>query len=267
MPSTPIAYNTGSTISGTTQTGSLAVGSTAQPYCNDIGGVKWWMGPEEENGFVIGYPVPANNHPTPIPGVSSSVGFKRSKTKTNSSFLALTNRAFNQTFTNASSASDWLTSNGYWNTYNSSATEFIVNVFQSGSGVVWYGEGGFNLDALTFSGSSVGAASGYNGEIWGIGTFGTASYYTGVISSPPTDFGNGYQAQYDEIIASQRFGITYDGLGYKLYVTDGYTSQTIISGTLIYWGETISSLGLYTGSYVWSWGSGSNFSSITMNIG
>jgi hypothetical protein len=121
MPSTPIAYNTGSPIDGTTQTGSLAVGSTAQPYCNDIGGVKWWMGPEEATGFVIGYPVPAGNHPTPIPGVSASVGFKRSKFKTNSSFLALTNRAFNQTFTNAPSASAWLTANGYWNTYSGSS--------------------------------------------------------------------------------------------------------------------------------------------------
>jgi hypothetical protein len=140
MPTTPIAYNTGSPIAGTTQTGSLAVGSTAQPYCNDIGGVKWWMGPEESLGYVIGKPVPAGNQPTPIPGVSASVGFYRSAVKTAGSFLTLTNRVFSQiitsSFTNASSASNWLTSNGYWNTYDGSGsvsqnftiyTEWIVS--------------------------------------------------------------------------------------------------------------------------------------------
>jgi len=137
MPTTPIAYNTGSPIAGTTQTGSLAVGSTAQPYCNDIGGVKWWMGPEESLGFVIGYPVPAGNHPTPIPGVSASVKFYRSAAKSNSSFLFLTNRVFNQTFTNASSASVWLTSNGYWNTYNSASVDYEVGDLALG-GVIAY---------------------------------------------------------------------------------------------------------------------------------
>ena len=121
MPSTPIAYNTGSPISGTTQTGSLAVGSTAQPYSNDIGGVKWWMGPEESTGYVIGAPVPGNNQPTQLSGVSASVGFWRSVDKTSGSFLSLTNNVFSQSitssFTNATSASLWLTSNGYWNTY------------------------------------------------------------------------------------------------------------------------------------------------------
>jgi hypothetical protein len=120
MPSTPIAYNTGSPITGTTQTGSLAVGSTAQPYCNNIGGLKWWMGPEESTGYVIGKPVPAGNQPTPVE-VSASVGFNRSKLKTDASFISLVNNVFRQSitssFTNATSASNWLTSNGYWNTY------------------------------------------------------------------------------------------------------------------------------------------------------
>ena len=54
---TPLAYNTGSTIAGTTQVGSLAVGTTDQDYSVSPGGVTWWMGPDEDLGYVIGVPV------------------------------------------------------------------------------------------------------------------------------------------------------------------------------------------------------------------
>jgi hypothetical protein len=62
----PFAYNTGSTIGGTTQVGSLAVGTTDQNYSGNLGGVPWWMGPDEELGYVIAHPVPSNTQPTPI---------------------------------------------------------------------------------------------------------------------------------------------------------------------------------------------------------
>jgi len=62
----PFAYNTGSTIGGTTQVGSLAVGTTDQNYSGNLGGVPWWMGPDEELGYVIAHPVPSNTQPTPL---------------------------------------------------------------------------------------------------------------------------------------------------------------------------------------------------------
>ena len=52
---TPLAYNTGSTIPGTTQIGDLAVGTTDQDYSTNPGGVTWWMGPDEDLGYVIGF--------------------------------------------------------------------------------------------------------------------------------------------------------------------------------------------------------------------
>jgi hypothetical protein len=54
MPtSRPFAYNTGSTINGTEQIGDLAIGVEQERYDENWGSVKWWMGPDEDLGYVI----------------------------------------------------------------------------------------------------------------------------------------------------------------------------------------------------------------------
>jgi hypothetical protein len=63
---TPLAYNTGSPIAGTTQVGDLAVGTTNQDYSSSPGGVTWWMGPDEDLGYVIALPKSGNTQPTPL---------------------------------------------------------------------------------------------------------------------------------------------------------------------------------------------------------
>jgi len=62
----PFAYNTGSTINGTTQVGNISIGVSDQDYSQDPGGVKWWMGPDEELGYVIAHEVPTGDQPTEI---------------------------------------------------------------------------------------------------------------------------------------------------------------------------------------------------------
>jgi len=115
MPtSRPFAYNTGSTISGTIQVGNLAVGT---PTSGFTGTPKWWNGPDEELGYVIAIPVSANTQPTPVSGVTASVGFNRSTALTNSSFIEIANLITGQSFSTAGEASTFLTSNGYWNSY------------------------------------------------------------------------------------------------------------------------------------------------------
>ena len=53
--------------------------------------------------------------------VTASIGFLGTKNMANplndSTFISLTNQYFNQSFTGASEASIWLTTNGYWNSY------------------------------------------------------------------------------------------------------------------------------------------------------
>ena len=118
MATTPLAYNPSlSPIAGTTQVGTLAVGTTEQDYSIEPGGVTWWMGPEESTKYVIAVPVSGNTQPTPISGVTASVGFYQSTDLTDNSFIELTNSVFNQTFSSATEASIWLTNNGYWNSY------------------------------------------------------------------------------------------------------------------------------------------------------
>lgn len=112
----PFAYNTGNTISGTEQIGNLAIGVDDIEYSTNYGGVQWWMGPDEELGYVVTVPVNDGSQPNPL-GVPAYISFKRSENKTESSFVSLVNRLFNQTFTTGSECKIYLNTNGYWTSY------------------------------------------------------------------------------------------------------------------------------------------------------
>ena len=110
----PFAYNTGSTISNTQQLGSLAIATGGT-----IGGnVTWWMGPDEELGYVVTVPVSGNTQPTPV-GVNASLGFFRSGVLSEASFISLARFLSNYTldFNSGVSALSWLNSQGYWGSY------------------------------------------------------------------------------------------------------------------------------------------------------
>ncbi len=119
----PFAYNTGSTIDGTTQIGNIAIGVSDQDYSQDPGGVKWWMGPDEELGYVIANQVPTGDHPTPV-DEDSYINFWRSTDLTEQSLLDLLNvlpiTDGLEPFINATDAKDWLENNGYFTTYGES---------------------------------------------------------------------------------------------------------------------------------------------------
>jgi hypothetical protein len=52
MITRPFAYNPSRTpITGTIQVGDIAIGVDALDYSSNPGGVKWWMGPDEELGY------------------------------------------------------------------------------------------------------------------------------------------------------------------------------------------------------------------------
>jgi hypothetical protein len=118
----PYAYNTGTTIPSTTQVGDLVVGLGDLDYSSDYGGVKWWMGPNEDTKYVIGSVRPSGQ---PVPaGVTGTaqVGFWGSKFKTEESFLNLANYIGGKNgqppFATTNDATTWLNANGYYTSYD-----------------------------------------------------------------------------------------------------------------------------------------------------
>lgn len=107
------AYNTGSPITGADQFGNLAVGIPSSGY--QATGLKWWNGPDEDLGYVIGYAAPEGRNGAD--GVTGYVGFLRTSTKSDGEFISLSNYVGGQSFGSASEAKTWLNNNGYWTSY------------------------------------------------------------------------------------------------------------------------------------------------------
>jgi hypothetical protein len=130
----PFAYNPGATgpIPGTEQIGDLAIGSPTEGFA--LTGLDWFNGPDEEPGYVIAQSVPDNSQPTPIDGVTASVGFFRSGEKTSQSFVNLSNIIASLSgggpFVSGAEAKEWLNDNGYWTSFS----EFIVSSGQTTTG-------------------------------------------------------------------------------------------------------------------------------------
>lgn len=139
----PFAYNPSPNplISGTEQVGNLAIGTPTSGFTNSP---TFWNGPDEELGYVIAVPVSGNTQPTPILGVTSSVGFYRTSAFDDNEFIGLAQYVANeygnpQTFLTAFDASIWLTNNGFWNSYPSPILYLDAGNVSSypGSGTTW----------------------------------------------------------------------------------------------------------------------------------
>jgi hypothetical protein len=82
----PFAYNpTSATITGTINIGTLCIGVSALDYSSNPGGLTWWMGPDEDTGYVIAKDVSSSDFPTPL-GNIGNVQFWRTSSISNSEF-------------------------------------------------------------------------------------------------------------------------------------------------------------------------------------
>ena len=117
----PFSYNPSPStpITGTMNVGTLCIGVSPLAYSAKPGGLDWWMGPDEDNSYVIAKDVSAGNFPTEL-GSIGNVQFWRS-TNTDEAFRGLVQTISSTSQASASAASAWLLTNGYWTNYDAQA--------------------------------------------------------------------------------------------------------------------------------------------------
>lgn len=114
----PFARNTGGPISNSQQVGNIAIGTPGLDYSQNPGGVKWWMGPDEDNNYVIAKDVPAGNAPT-VDGNVGTMGFWAVGNTDDAGYAIVASGVTGQNFGSANSAAQYLNDNGYWSNFSS----------------------------------------------------------------------------------------------------------------------------------------------------
>ena len=175
----PFAYNTGSTIDGTEQVGDLAIGYPT--YGFESTGIRWYNGPDENLGYIIGFPQSGGTQPLPVSG-TGYVQFWRSKECSVSSFVALTNSVIkNPTFNDPTTAKNYLNSLGYWTNFQTGQSLILdsgnINSYP-GTGNTW-----FDLSINNNNGTLINGVT-YSSSFGGILNFNPASSQYVSFSSP-----------------------------------------------------------------------------------
>ncbi|MEZ5386556.1 MAG: PEP-CTERM sorting domain-containing protein [Prosthecobacter sp.] len=145
----------------------------------------------------------------------------------------------------------------------------IINAIESGGDVIFSASGSFDLGGVSHS-AIVFAVPGIAPTIDGRrvrvgGAVGGVSIdiYRSLSFVPPSGpFGTGPGFISPDSVTGDSFGIDLNSIS----VPAGYISGTALAGTMTFAGETFSSLGITEGTYQWTWGSGGNADSLTLNI-
>lgn len=130
----PFTYNDNTPINGTLKNGDLSYGylndtNGGEDYSGNPGGKKWWMGPDEDNRYIIAKDVPTMDWPTSTPeGNIGSVRFWGTGSN-DSNFINLTNKIAGTSFTTTQESYSWVLNNGYWTNYpyKGSGTSLLWN--------------------------------------------------------------------------------------------------------------------------------------------
>jgi hypothetical protein len=231
----PFAYNPGTSIPGTEQVGSLAIGAPTSGFTNNP---QFWNGPDEDLGYVIAAPVSGNTQPTEIPGVFASLGFYRTSGFSDSDFINLSQSVSSaygtpQTFSSATDASTWLTTNGFWNSYVASLCDsftFIGN------------------NAITTSNSAINdGTAGWDSSAYSLQTF------TGPVSVTFQTSANGNTLMggfsYNPTATP---GSTYEDTSYGIYLYNSDNVEIYENGaqvTVLYVGTVVSSSDVWKVDY------------------
>lgn len=176
MPTTrPFSYNpTSASITGTTNVGTLCIGVSALNYSANPGGLTWWMGPDEDNSYVIAKDVSTSDFPTPLGNVGNVQFWRCANNDTE--FVKLVNIISGSTQSSASAAQSWITTNNYWTNRN----PYLAGLYKTTY------SGYFN-DVVSFFATATPASVGGNPA---------TSVQTTSIFEPATDDGSNFSCQW-----------------------------------------------------------------------
>lgn len=141
------------------------------------------------------------------------------------------------------------------------ATPYVVTLIQQGGNVVATGSGEFDLTGLTLSGSFSdvpGVIPTYAYLMTG-GT-GSFNFFTGL--SGPATFGAGTSMGTNSFAGDL---VVVQGQGGFLGLLPGYVSGSVLTSSATFDNQSLASLGVTPGTYVWTWGSGAD-QSFTLDI-
>jgi hypothetical protein len=147
----------------------------------------------------------------------------------------------------------------------SAEASVLIDMSEVGGNLVITGSGTIDLAGLSFSSSGLdhGFVFASLGGV-AVGPEGADDLYSGVAG--PASFGTG-----GFIIPFGQSGDVFGVLGTfsppTILVPHGYVSGTSLSGSSTYVGQTFTSLGLKQGTYLYTWGSGADGDSLTVQIG
>lgn len=148
----------------------------------------------------------------------------------------------------------------------SSQAAVVINMAEQGSNVVATMSGTINLAALTSAGT--GGQPGFmnpsSGNLLLGGATNSFAVYSG-IQLPPNSgaFGSGGSTFTDSHVGDFLAIISVNS---TIRVPTGYVSGAALSSTTTWNNATLATLGVTSGSYTWSWGSGASADSITLNV-
>jgi hypothetical protein len=143
---------------------------------------------------------------------------------------------------------------------------YVVNLTESGGNVVAIGSGTINTTDLTFvQFGNAGAELDSSDSVVLVGPKVpvTTSIYSGLTN--PGSFGASIGYFVADSGSGDLVGVT--GNPDWIWLPETYNSGSSLNANDVFNGQTFASLGLTPGSYVWTWGSGANADSFTLNIG
>ena len=151
----------------------------------------------------------------------------------------------------------------------SASAEVIIHIYENGGNVITTGSGTLDTTDLTdgIGGSQpprVGGSPPFTTVTLGKPSDHNFDGYSGLTG--PTSFGSGF-AYYASFGSGDLFGVSYYNSSSMFLVTPhGYASGASLSATDTYTSKTLAGLGLTSGVYTFTWGTGSHADSLVVNI-